>query len=541
MTNKTNVLFILIILLACILRLFYLGKVPNGFYSDEAAYGYNAYSILYTGKDEYGNFLPLAFKSFGDYKAPLYIYFLVPFIRILGLNELSVRLSSAFLGIGTTILVYYLVRKLFRNNSLALLSCLFTAISPFALQFNRMAHENNLVVFLVLVGLVSFIKSLESINYIFLSLFSFILGIYTYHDARVLVPLLLLYLFFVHRQYFLIYKNRILLGFLLSFLMLLPLVNLFRDEGFWSRPKHTVFTSDPGIVLTTNEEREEDIKDSFMFPVLFHNKIISNSLTYLNNYTKHLSFDFLFLSGDPVKIYQTVGMGLLYLFSSPFLLYGLYILWNKNIIHKWIIWGWFFIAPIPSALTRFIPSASRILSFQPVLAILTSIGTISFLSLIKNTRIKNIFISAIVIFASFNTAYYLHYYYFNSNIRYAKEWHYGMKEVMIKVNEIQDNYSKVWFSPNAWGYIYPLFYLKYPPEKYQQQNHLSDLNNFGFGWVSSFDKYVFADIPLVDFKLPEDTLFIGSKDDFQKIKNPLYTVYYPDGKIAFYLADKKSY
>lgn len=539
--NRTKILFISIIILASMVRLFYLGKVPNGFYSDEAAYGYNAYSILQTGKDEYGNFLPLAFKSFGDYKAPLYIYFLVPFIKVFGLNEWAVRVSGGLLGIGTTILVYFLTKKLFKNDTIALLSGYFTAVSPFALQFNRMAHENNLVVFLVLLGMIFFIKALESINYIFLSFFAFILSIYTYHDARVLVPLMLLYLFIIHRQYFFIYKKRILPGIVLSFLLLLPLVSLFRNDGFWSRPKHTVFTSDPGIVLRTNEEREEDIKDSFMFPILFHNKIISNSLTYINNYTKHFSFNFLFLSGDPVQIYQTVGMGLLYLFSFPFLLYGFYILWSKNILHKWIIWGWFLIAPIPSALTRFIPSASRTLSIQPVFAILTSIGMMSLISLIKNTRIKIIFIIATVILASLNTAYYLHYYYFNTNIRYAKEWHYGMKEVISKVSEMQNNYSRVWFSPNAWGYIYPLFYLKYSPEKYQQQNHLSDLNDFGFGWVSGFDKYVFADIPLKDFKLPEDTLFIGSKDDFQKIKKPLYTVYYPDGKIAFYFADKYSY
>ena len=82
--KKTNLILGLIIILAVFLRFYYIEKIPNGLYSDEASYGYNAFSILETGKDEYGNFMPLAFRSFGDYKAPLYIYFLIPFIKIFG-------------------------------------------------------------------------------------------------------------------------------------------------------------------------------------------------------------------------------------------------------------------------------------------------------------------------------------------------------------------------------------------------------------------------------------------------------------------------
>jgi len=38
--------------------------VPPGFNADEAAFGYNAYSLLKTGRDEYGTLLPLSIKSF---------------------------------------------------------------------------------------------------------------------------------------------------------------------------------------------------------------------------------------------------------------------------------------------------------------------------------------------------------------------------------------------------------------------------------------------------------------------------------------------
>ncbi len=538
--NKTRFFLLLIIIISTALRIFYLGKIPNGFYSDEAAYGYNAYSLLKTARDEYGSFLPVAFKSFGDYKAPLYIYFMVPFIGVFGLTEWSVRFSAAVLGIGSIILIYYLTRELFKKQSLALLSALFASISPFSLQFNRMAHENNLVVFLILLGLVFFIKSLKSANYIFLSITAFILSIYTYHDARIFTPLFILALIVIYRRQLNLLKKKLLWGLLLALLLLLPFINLLRTDAFWSRPKFTIISSDPGIGLRINDERGEDIKTQFFSPTLFHNKVISYTLTFMDNYFKHYSFNFLFLMGDPVKIYQTVGNGILYLITLPFIIYGIYYLFRYNLNHKWLIFSWLILAPVPSALTRFVPSASRIFSIQPVFAILTSLGLYGSLKIINNLKIKRLYIKIIVLLLSINIAYYLHYYYFNTNLRYAKEWHFGMKEVIAEVEKRQDNFAQVWFSKNAWGYSYPLFYLKYPPEKYQTQARLTALNQFGFGWVDSFDKYIFADIGDIS-KLSSNTLYVGAPQDFANIKKPLYTVYYPDGQVAFYLVDKSSF
>src|SRR3990170_6052123 len=90
---------ILIVLIAAVLRLWKLDNIPPHLTPDEAALGYNAYSILKTGKDEYGEFLPIIFKSFGDYKPGLYVYLTVPFVAFFGLNEYTVRLPSAIFGI----------------------------------------------------------------------------------------------------------------------------------------------------------------------------------------------------------------------------------------------------------------------------------------------------------------------------------------------------------------------------------------------------------------------------------------------------------
>ncbi len=96
-----NIQLIVILLAAFILRFFMLGKVPLGVSLDEASLGYNGYSVLKTGRDEYAQKLPLSFKAFGEYKAPLYRYLTIPFIGLFDLNEFSLRLPSAIFGLLT--------------------------------------------------------------------------------------------------------------------------------------------------------------------------------------------------------------------------------------------------------------------------------------------------------------------------------------------------------------------------------------------------------------------------------------------------------
>src|SRR3989344_7686229 len=95
---KSKILLISVIVLAFLLRVIGLSNYPSGFTQDEAAIGYEAYSILSTGKDSWGQQLPLMLRSFGDFKLPLYSYLAIPFVAVFGLNVFSVRLVSAIFG-----------------------------------------------------------------------------------------------------------------------------------------------------------------------------------------------------------------------------------------------------------------------------------------------------------------------------------------------------------------------------------------------------------------------------------------------------------
>src|SRR3989338_4260655 len=101
MKLRVSVLLTIVVVLGSFLRLWQLGKNPPGFYSDEALYGYEAYSLLKTGRDQFGNFLPISIAGFGDYRPALYIYSTIPFIAIFGLTEFATRLPSAMFSIFT--------------------------------------------------------------------------------------------------------------------------------------------------------------------------------------------------------------------------------------------------------------------------------------------------------------------------------------------------------------------------------------------------------------------------------------------------------
>ena len=114
MKRKSFFYLILIILLAGTLRFYNLADNPPAPYWEEAALGYDAYSILKTGKDFHGNNWPLvAFESFGDWKPSLYFYAVVPAVAGFGLNTFAVRFPSAAAGTLTVVLVYFLAKELF--------------------------------------------------------------------------------------------------------------------------------------------------------------------------------------------------------------------------------------------------------------------------------------------------------------------------------------------------------------------------------------------------------------------------------------------
>ncbi|MGB6839329.1 MAG: glycosyltransferase family 39 protein, partial [Microgenomates group bacterium] len=233
-------ILVLAILLGIITRFYKLGEAPAGLYLDEAAQGYSAYSILKTGKDEFGKPFPIVFRSFTDFKTPVYIYMLVPLIPIFDLTKFTVRLPSFIFSILTLPLIYLLLKEIAPKKlakSLSLTTALLLAISPWHVLFGRTNFECNVALFFFLAGVYFFYRGLKKPANLLVSAFMFAIAIPAYHAQRIVTPLIMLVLFIKHRKRLLDLKSRpfLFLGIAVGFLISLPTLSVTFTPGFLAR------------------------------------------------------------------------------------------------------------------------------------------------------------------------------------------------------------------------------------------------------------------------------------------------------------------
>lgn len=162
----------IILLIGFLLRIVAIGSVPAGFTPDEASFGYDAYSIIKTGRDQWGKAFPLVLESFGDYKSPLYTYLTIPSVFVFGLNKFSVRLPNAIMGTLAIYATYLLANQVMNAKkrflvfssmsfSLSEIAGFILAISPWHIMMSRGAFEANLTTFFLTISLFFFPKSAE--------------------------------------------------------------------------------------------------------------------------------------------------------------------------------------------------------------------------------------------------------------------------------------------------------------------------------------------------------------------------------------------
>jgi len=169
-------------------RLATIPNFPPAISCDEAAIILNAKSVIETGRDEWGVATPLFFKSFGDYKSPIFVYSTIPFVKVLGPNLYAVRLTSAIWGLLTLVVTYLLIFKLTKNRLTALLSLLLLGFMPWHFQISHLGYEVVTLPFFItasLLFLTMFYQSRAKWSLILAAL-TIGLTIYTYPTARIL-------------------------------------------------------------------------------------------------------------------------------------------------------------------------------------------------------------------------------------------------------------------------------------------------------------------------------------------------------------------
>jgi 4-amino-4-deoxy-L-arabinose transferase-like glycosyltransferase len=496
---KRQYLFlILIFAFGLFLRFYKLGDVPVGLHTDEAYFGYNAYSILQTGREITGNFLPLNLKSF-LYSPAGYSYASIPFIAIFGLSAFSVRFASALFGSLTIIVAFFLSNQLFKSfknkEYIALVASFFLAISPWHINLSRVSTESVLVVFFVSLGIFLYLLWEERNKYYFLglSLLAFAVNIFIYQAARSFLPLFLPLLFIVFTRRVFSKRNIIpIAGFIL--LIVIPVLLILKSPELSLRIRTLSIFGNPQTQLVLDEQAREDgvsgvksIESRF-----FHNKVTSYSLTFLDNYSKHFSYDFLFTDSGLPNRYRVPGMGLLYLFELPLLMLGAWKILNLNKKLAAFVIGWILLVPVGSALTfDDVPNLQRTLIVFPALSIVVALGFVWFTDEVKK-RVKKEYILKIVYLllftiAFYNSVYYMHQYYVHQIVHRPWYRQEGYQKLVAELNKYSPDYSKIvitdaQFNPT----IFLLFYNQYDPLTIQGVIEANEGVNYG---DASFSKY----------------------------------------------------
>lgn len=521
MKNNTKIsdiykkyLLITILIIAAFLRLWKLGSVPPSLTPDEASLGYNAYSVLKTGRDEYGKLPPIIFKSFGDYKPGLYVYLTIPSIFVFGLNEFAVRLPSALFGIISVWLIFLIVKRLFQKENLALISSFIAAVTSWLIYFSRGAWEVNVSLTLTLAGIFFFLKFLEKEKHIYLSVVFFALTLICYQGAKlatviVILPLIAIYFRKVIKLGIKKIVVVVILGLLISSPILLSLVNgqTGRLEVFsvfsYRRPAE--------YLRAFLDEGNEKVGDISYY--LFHSEILNFKRGILGRYFNHFSGRFLFFEGDwSNPRHSAPNSGMLILSDIILLLTGVYSLVRSRLSKEhWFIILWLFLVPLPSILSRDQVHAVRSINMSIPLVIILSFGLNQILEVVKNSKFKTVLslgggIIYLIGLLYFFDSYFVHLAKHNSQL-----WEYGYREVVQKVSKIQQNYKTIKVQQSfAQPYIYFLFYEKYDPAKYQKNAKLTVADSaLDVGYITQIDNIKFVPIDWSVNRGEKGTLFVA--------------------------------
>ena len=478
--------FWFVFFIAILLRFYGLGKVPPSLDWDEASNAYNAYSILKTGKDEHGRFLPLYNQSFGDYKPPLYMYLEIPVVAVFGLTAFSARLPSAVFGSLTVLFIYLLVNRLHKRESISNVSMFLAAITPWLLHFSRVGFEANIGLFFTVSSFTILLYSLAvnkekltklKITLFLLSSVFFGLSFYSYHAQRVFVPILLIITTIIYRHEILKFPKIFLLAFItVIFLVIAPFFIQSPKEAILQRFQVTGSASKLQNTETSIRYIQED--NISQVSKIIHNRRITIAVGYLQNYFANLDPNYIFMKGDDNLRHHIEGAGMIYAILLPFFLYGTFLYIKQHTKDALFIFAWLLISPIPAAVTNVAPHAIR--SYLLVIPILT-IASAAIVDIYRTIKWKRayLFTLALGILISFFS--YIHNYFVHYPYGSGSWWQWGYVQAAQETGHYKGLYKKIIIDPSIeQAYIFWLFGTKYDPDMYQKTGNSNQFDNFYF-------------------------------------------------------------
>lgn len=501
-----KVLLVSIILLAFLVRVYKLVDSPAGLYVDELSIGYNAYSLVETGKDEHGRSWPLFFEAFGEYKLPVYIYSVALVQKLMGPIDASVRLPAVFFGTASVLVMYLFMKELRAslansqiassrtsflplNDELAIVSALLLALSPWHFQFTHVGFEASSAVFFLLTGLWLFYKAARTHSGIYLvgSLLSFVITLYAYNSARIVTPAVVAVLLLVWFKRFSVRQWLVALG--IAGLVALPFIRF--------------------SVSPAGSARATQVS-------IFHQKGFQAGFKeFVPNYLANISPYYLFIHGDPtIDSGSQHRMGLVHLVELPFLITGLVlavIKRKKQLVPLYIL---LVIGFVPPAVTTHNPHALRAIFVVPALVFLSALGIVYWLRITASRLGIGIVVGLLLLsFLRFFTMYHTQYV-----PHAAGDWLVGMKETVLYAQSLEEKNNGIYYDATMFP-IAVLWHTKFDPARYHELTDKSILGNIHLNSGSE------------SISPGQTALYITKRTDVHG--ELIQTIYLPTGQMAY--------
>lgn len=540
--KKILILLFLVTLIGGFLRFYKLDKYPVQLNHDEISQIYDTASIVQTGKDIYGNFLPLAFPSTGEFKVGHYIYISILSYLIFGMREITIRIPAAFFGTLIIPAVFLFINQLTKNWKLALLAAASIAITPSEIFYSRKSFENVIGIFFVFVALFFLLRLIEEKRklFIFLTALFLALPMYIYTSHTIVVPLILIVFAGLFWGEIKIQPKKFISLVVSWLILILPLIFItITNEGLRFRAATVSIFQDAGFAQQLHYLGVNNPVISAIFGL---KTLLEYSFTkYLNQF----DIGFIFGKGLDLTNQGMIGLGPLMLLQLPFFLLGFVYIVKSNFFLKRGIFLFvlLFLAMIPSGITFESLSPHRSVLAFSLISIISSFGfyfLYIMLQKLSSSTIKISITSFLVLLFLLNSLYAVHMYTSNFPNEKSQGMHYPYKDVALFAWSQYGNYEHIIIDP-MYGQTAPVravavhyylaYYGNYSPEKFQKDLKIKKEE-------ISIDKFSIREVDWRKDHEAKNTLIITSSwslpESVIKEKEILKTFNFYDGSIAFY-------
>lgn len=478
MAKRHLVILLLVLFVAAFLRFYNLGSIPAGLHGDAASQGYNAFSLLNSSKDRFGEPFPVLFRSLGSYQPPIYTYLTTIPVSIFGNTPMAARFISAFSGILLSLITFLFFRAFFPSKpGLALFGGALVAIAPWSVFFSRLAVEANLALVIFASSILLYWRSLKNPSLFITACLLLGLSTHAYYSERLLAVLFLPLYLLIFRKFWLHQKRWAILGLVIFILTQVPHFSMV-TSGAYIR-------------------RFDQVSGSGM-----------------DNYLVYYSLPNLFFDSDSNLGRTMPGLSVFYGWMVVPLIFGIReLVLGKVTKEAGKILGLLLIlTPIPAALTGDLFYPLRVLDFLWVLTLIIAIGLYSIYAYLKVNTAK---IGLVVILALYSIfSLYISYFIL---FKYEKAENYGYAYVKLaeKLKGYKDK-EVIIDSARDLGIGVRMAYLtRFDPRNIQEQLRPQMKTSYYNSSVNSDEVYILGNITVKPIRwgevCRENVLFVGDQ------------------------------